>query len=99
MRVCSLNESIQERNVSARTQLRWAHLYCRARSTARQSTLGAFELKRRSFLSLLAAAPVIAAKPSNQIVEIPCDVLEDKLRGGFLGQVIGDLNGLKHEMK
>jgi len=27
------------------------------------------------------------------------DVLEDKIRGGFLGQVLGDLNGLKHEMK
>jgi ADP-ribosylglycohydrolase len=56
-------------------------------------------LRRRSFLSFLAAVPVVAAKPSNQIIEIPCDVLEDKIRGGFLGQVIGDLNGLKHEMK
>jgi len=56
-------------------------------------------LKRRSFLSLLAAVPAVASERSRQLLEIPSDVLEDKVRGGFLGQVIGDLNGLKHEMK
>ena len=56
-------------------------------------------MKRRSFVSLMAAIPVVASERSNQLQEIPSDVLEDKIRGGFLGQVIGDLNGLQHEMK
>ena len=56
-------------------------------------------MKRRSFVSLMAAVPVVASELSKQLKEIPSDVLEDKIRGGFLGQVIGDLNGLQHEMK
>ena len=56
-------------------------------------------MKRRTFLSLAAALPAVAAEPSGRFAEIPADVLEDKIQGGFLGQVIGDLNGLKHEMK
>src|SRR5262252_6749898 len=55
-------------------------------------------MKRRTFLSL-AALPAFAADRSARFAESPADVLEDKIRGGFLGQVIGDLNGLKHEMK
>jgi hypothetical protein len=31
--------------------------------------------------------------------EIPADVLQDKIRGGLLGQILGNLNGLPHEMK
>lgn len=30
---------------------------------------------------------------------IPAGTLRDKIHGGFLGQVLGDLNGLQHEMK
>ncbi len=40
-----------------------------------------------------------ASAASTQTVEISADTLQDKLRGGFLGQLLGDLNGLKHEMK
>ena len=36
---------------------------------------------------------------SSELTDIPCEILEDKIRGGFLGQLVGDLNGLKHEMK
>lgn len=32
-------------------------------------------------------------------VELPADVLEDKIRGGLVGQIFGNLNGLPHEMK
>ena len=53
---------------------------------------------RRAFLTL-AAAPLFAGRKPGGMVEIPADVLEDKIRGGFLGQLLGDLNGLKHEMK
>ena len=45
-------------------------------------------MTRRSLLAL-AAAPVLT----------PAGSIEDKIRGGFLGQVLGDLNGLVHEMK
>jgi len=32
-------------------------------------------------------------------VEIPADVLADKIQGGLLGQILGNLNGLPHELK
>ena len=56
-------------------------------------------MKRRSFLAHAVALPLLAAKKLGQSVEIPAEILEDKIRGGFLGQIVGDLNGLKHEMK
>jgi hypothetical protein len=56
-------------------------------------------MERRSFLSLAASMPLVAQGPRQRIIEIPAEVLEDKIRGGFLGQLLGDLNGLKHEMK
>ncbi|HXK58577.1 MAG TPA: ADP-ribosylglycohydrolase family protein [Acidobacteriota bacterium] len=33
------------------------------------------------------------------IVELPVDVVRDKIRGGLLGQILGNLNGLKHEFE
>src|SRR5215470_12332909 len=56
-------------------------------------------MQRRSFLTTLAGLPLFAEKKSGQTTVMPAVVLADKIRGGFLGQVIGDLNGLKHEMK
>jgi len=56
-------------------------------------------MQRREFLILAAGLPLLAQSQSGQTVDIPADILEDKIRGGFLGQVIGDLNGLEHEMK
>ena len=44
----------------------------------------------------LSAAPANAQPP---LREIPADVLEDKVRGGLLGQLLGNLNGLPHEFK
>ena len=41
----------------------------------------------------------LIAAPQLQPAEIPVRVLEDKIRGGLLGQILGDLNGLPHEMK
>jgi len=34
-----------------------------------------------------------------QTIDMPADVLRDKIRGGLLGQILGNLNGLQHEMK
>jgi hypothetical protein len=45
-------------------------------------------------LTCLAAEP--ATKGSR---DIPVAVLQDKVRGGLLGEILGDLNGLKHEMR
>jgi len=46
---------------------------------------------------LVALACVLAA--AAQRVEVSAEVVQDKIRGGLLGQILGDLNGLKHEMK
>ncbi|HJZ95089.1 MAG TPA: ADP-ribosylglycohydrolase family protein [Candidatus Solibacter sp.] len=56
-------------------------------------------MQRRDFLILAAGLPLLAQSQKGPIAEIPADILEDKIRGGLLGQVIGDLNGLEHEMK
>jgi hypothetical protein len=36
---------------------------------------------------------------SDGFVEIPAEVLWDKIRGGLLGQMLGNLNGIEHEMQ
>src|SRR6476660_9064491 len=40
-----------------------------------------------------------SAQQPPRIIEIRADVLEDKIRGGMLAQVIGNLNGLPPEFK
>lgn len=40
-----------------------------------------------------------AAPDTRPSLELPADVVHDKIRGGLLGQIIGNLNGLPHEMK
>src|SRR5688572_9990226 len=56
-----------------------------------------------TFAALLvhsALAPLTPAAPAApQPVEIPADALSDKVRGGLLGQLFGNLNGLPHEFK
>jgi ADP-ribosylglycohydrolase len=36
---------------------------------------------------------------AQQTADLPADVLEDKIRGGLVGQIFGNLNGLPHEFK
>jgi len=36
---------------------------------------------------------------ATQSADLPADVLEDKIRGGLIGQIFGNLNGLPHEFK
>jgi hypothetical protein len=38
------------------------------------------------------------ARAADRFVDISDDVLADKIRGGVIGQIFGDLNGLPHEM-
>jgi hypothetical protein len=56
-------------------------------------------MKRRQFLKACSILPSITKELSAREVSLPAELLEDKIRGGLIGQVIGDLNGLKHEMK
>jgi hypothetical protein len=56
-------------------------------------------MRRREFLAGAVVLPLAAQNNKAAMAEIAADTLEDKIRGGFLGQVLGDLNGLKHEMK
>ena len=35
----------------------------------------------------------------SEFVEFPAEVLADKILGGLVGQLFGNLNGLPHEMK
>src|SRR5258705_11749040 len=56
-------------------------------------------MHRREFLTLAAGLPFLGQSRQGPIAEISADVLEDKIRGGFLGQVIGHRHGLEHEMK
>src|SRR5436190_20671503 len=44
-------------------------------------------------------AACVFAQSTPRFIEIPADTLEDKIRGGMLAQVIGNLNGLPHEFK
>jgi hypothetical protein len=48
-------------------------------------------------LSVIATDPPTSA--SGQSVQLSADTLADKIRGGLLGQLLGNLNGLQHEMK
>jgi len=50
----------------------------------------------KSSALLFAALSLHAAGP---VVSLPAAQVEDKIRGGLLGQVLGDLNGLVHENK
>jgi len=38
-------------------------------------------------------------RSSDKWIELSAEVLRDKIRGGLLGQILGNLNGLEHEMK
>lgn len=50
-------------------------------------------------LGLVACALRPPARNAARVFEVPADTLEDKIRGGMLGQILGNLNGLPHEMK
>lgn len=58
-----------------------------------------------SILTLLAIGPLTkngiayGVDNSNKSMEFSAEVLRDKIRGGLLGQLLGNLNGIQHEMK
>src|SRR5262245_12378582 len=56
-------------------------------------------LRALTFCSVLLISQSAFAQQSKHFIEIPAETLEDKIRGGMLAQVIGNLNGLPHEFK
>jgi hypothetical protein len=60
-------------------------------------------MRKLLILCAVVLQPLLATRGSSQqptrFVKFPADVLEDKIRGGMLAQVIGNLNGLPHEFK
>ncbi len=61
--------------------------------------------RAKHFVHLLLLSLILSLSASTQSVEaistcqISAETLEDKIRGGMLAQIIGNLNGLPHEMK
>ena len=41
----------------------------------------------------------IYAQGDQALKEVPVEIIVDKIRGGLLGQILGNLNGLPHEMR
>ena len=60
-------------------------------------------VKIRHFLLIIVLScvwsSVVQATEVGEFVELSAETLRDKIRGGLLGQMLGNLNGLKHEMK
>ena len=60
-------------------------------------------MKSKFILSLLLTACILSLPQKllsqNEKISIPAEVVVDKIRGGLLGQILGNLNGIPHEMK
>jgi len=50
-------------------------------------------------LTLAGCATCCTRGYSSDFIDMPAEVLEDKIRGGLLAQLLGNLNGLAHENK
>ncbi len=50
-------------------------------------------------LLLLLVTSTTHAADAPRFVDLPFDELRDRVRGGVIGEIFGDLNGLPHEMK
>jgi len=51
------------------------------------------------FTPLTRNVATYGAVSPNKSMELSAELLRDKIRGGLLGQILGNLNGLEHEMK
>ncbi|UCD27920.1 MAG: ADP-ribosylglycohydrolase family protein [Planctomycetota bacterium] len=51
-----------------------------------------------TFMVCLLGCAVVPRDKGN-FIDLPVEVVEDKIRGGLLGQLLGNLNGLPYEMK
>lgn len=51
------------------------------------------------FLGICQCQNTLYAQDSQASKEVPVEIIVDKIRGGLLGQILGNLNGLPHEMQ
>lgn len=51
------------------------------------------------FILIINLFSVVAYSQSNELQKVPVETIVDKIRGGLLGQMLGNLNGLPHEWK
>ncbi len=56
-------------------------------------------MKLLALAAILLGRAGIPPQDAPQTAEIPAALLEDKIQGGLLAQLLGNLNGLPHEMK
>lgn len=42
-------------------------------------------------------SPLTKAENQAEFIKLPVETVQDKIRGGLVGQILGNLNGLKHE--
>ncbi len=59
-------------------------------------------MRLRAYMIILPALLTLGAlceTALGETISMPAEVLRDKIRGGLLGQILGNLNGLPHEMK
>ncbi|HZE97588.1 MAG TPA: ADP-ribosylglycohydrolase family protein [Planctomycetota bacterium] len=56
-------------------------------------------MKSALSILLLMSCAVPAAGQEHPVAEMSAEDLEDRIRGGLLGEIFGNLNGLPHEMK
>lgn len=52
-----------------------------------------------TFLGICLSQTTLHAQDSQEFKEVPVEIIVDKIRGGLLGQILGNLNGLPHEMR
>jgi hypothetical protein len=50
------------------------------------------------FILFIAICLCLTSLGQDKILEMPAQELRDKIRGGLLGQILGNLNGIPHEM-
>ncbi len=50
-------------------------------------------------IAVLSMMGTILYSAESKLVEVPASTVIDKIRGGLLGQILGNLNGLPHEFK
>lgn len=56
-------------------------------------------LKSLLIAHLVLSASLLSGSAWPETIDVPAEQLRDKIRGGLLGQILGNLNGLPHEMK
>ena len=56
-------------------------------------------LKHILTLQVALTAGLLYGIAPGKTIDMPVEQLRDKIRGGLLGQILGNLNGLPHEMK